>query len=39
MKLLRTIRGYLTMVKDRRRWCRPETRRTFAGLSIDSVAP
>jgi dolichol-phosphate mannosyltransferase len=30
MKILRTIRGYITMPRDRPRWCRPETRRVLS---------
>ncbi len=42
MKILRTIWGYLTMAKDRRRWCQPQTRRTLPAppsLPVSVIRP
>lgn len=38
MKILRTILGYLTMAKDRRRWCRSQTRKMLTGAPTAAPA-
>jgi len=38
MSILRTIRGYLTIMGDRRRWCLPENRRPLSMLPADGGA-
>ena len=38
MSILRTIRGYLAIMRDRRRWCLPESRRPLSMLPADGGA-